>query len=202
MVRAYVVRADSRREKGLFNEAIDDCAKALIIAPNCEDALFCRANTLSTSKNFSAAMPDLDRAISLKPDFYEAHRLRGQILNFQGEYRRALEDFNECVRIAPTSAEIYVWLALVQATCPDEKCRDGFAAFENAKRACELTGWQYRYPIEMLAAASAEQGDFASAIKWQKVALSKAQDDKEKAESNRHMGLYEANKPLRIGTRN
>lgn len=50
--------------------------------------------------------------------------------------------------------------------------RDGKKAVMLASRACELSGWKDSFSLEALAAAHAECGNFAEAIKWEERALS------------------------------
>jgi hypothetical protein len=49
--------------------------------------------------------------------------------------------------------------------------RDGKRAVEQAKRACELSGWKEPFFQEALAAAYAECGDFEKALEWQNKAI-------------------------------
>jgi hypothetical protein len=59
-----------------------------------------------------------------------------------------------------------------------------------------LTGWKNALSIDALAAAYAEAGDFATAVKWQ----TKARDmvaEKEKAAYQPRLDLYKARKPYR-----
>ena len=53
-------------------------------------------------------------------------------------------------------------------------------------------------PIDTLAAAYAEVGDFASALKWQTKALELETDAKNKEEYVARLKLYQEKKPYRI----
>ena len=63
--------------------------------------------------------------------------------------------------------------------------------------ACELTEWTEAGIIDTLAAAYAEIGDFASAIKWQNKAIELEFDAKDKAEFESRLELYQGKKPYR-----
>ncbi len=49
--------------------------------------------------------------------------------------------------------------------------------------------------IDTLAAASAESGDFASAVKWQSKAIELLKDDKTKDDCRTRLKLYEQKQP-------
>ncbi len=88
--------------------------------------------------------------------------------------------------------------AWICATCSDPKYRDGKKAVESATRACELTSWKNASFIDTLAAACAEAGDFASAVKWQEKALGlPVRGEPRRNAFDSRMALYETKKPYR-----
>jgi tetratricopeptide (TPR) repeat protein len=114
------------------------------------------------------------------------------------DYARALAAFGEELRRYPDLAEAHERLAWIWATCPVGRFRDGLRAVESATRACELTNGKEGYILETLAAAYAEAGDFAAAVRWQRKALEQfaASGFASKVPHDR-LDLYLAGKPYR-----
>jgi alkyl sulfatase BDS1-like metallo-beta-lactamase superfamily hydrolase len=61
--------------------------------------------------------------------------------------------------------------AWFRATCPDPSFRDPRGAVDDAKKACNITNWREADPIDTLAVASAENGDFESAARYVEKAM-------------------------------
>lgn len=114
------------------------------------------------------------------------------------EYGRALADLDELIRrnrYDPYLINLKAWLL---ATCPDPTYRDGQQAIESARRACELTSWSNVAIVDTLAAAYAESGDFASAIRWQREALDRsAPGTPDRRAFKDRLGLYTRGLPYR-----
>jgi hypothetical protein len=113
------------------------------------------------------------------------------------EYASAIVDLDEAVRLDPRSVSALANRAWIRATCPDARYRDGKTAVESATRACELTGWNDVFPMHALAAACAEAGDFATAVKWETQVLSMVKDEKEKRAFHALIDRYEQKQPYR-----
>lgn len=90
----------------------------------------------------------------------------------------------------PHFLNAYAWLL---ATAPDARVRDGKKAVKLALRSAELTNWSDAAIIDTLAAAYAEAGDFASAVKWQTTVVEKLDRD----DVRQHLRLYQQGQPLR-----
>lgn len=87
-------------------------------------------------------------------------------------------------------------LAWLHATCPLEELRDGAAAVRDARRACELTGYQMPSYLDTLAAAFAELGRFDDAVYWQEQAIQLAPDEL-RSDYESRLPLYKAGQPYR-----
>jgi tetratricopeptide (TPR) repeat protein len=85
-----------------------------------------------------------------------------------------------------------------QATYPVAELRNGPEAIEHATKACKLTNWQTPGYVDTLAAAYAEVGDFASAIEWQKKAITLlAEESRIRSGFEARLKRYELGQPAR-----
>jgi len=194
---AYNNRGNARRAKGEFDRAIADYGEALALDPDFVLAYINRGLAWGAKKDYSRAIADENRAIRLEPRNVYARNNRAIFQGRKGEYERAVADFDEALKIDPTFQPARAGLALMLASCPDEKYRDG-------KRAVELATVAYRdsRPEEplfgaALAAAYAEAGDFERAVELQERAIQFTPDADEKDELRSRLDLYKLKKPFR-----
>jgi tetratricopeptide (TPR) repeat protein len=128
-------------------------------------------------KNGPAALQDLNTTIRLQPAFFQASYLREIINKRLHNYAASLRDLNALLKgtFDVQNAEEFAAMlndrAWLQSTCTDASLRNGRQAVKDAKRACQLSKWSWSNYIETLAAASAEVGDFDSAVRYQEQAI-------------------------------
>lgn len=85
------------------------------------------------------------------------------------------------------------------ATAAEAKDRDGAKAVELATRACALDGHKTATYLDTLAAAYAEVGDFAQAVKWQTRAIELNRLNTDINDFQARLGLYTRKKPYHQG---
>ena len=113
----------------------------------------------------------------------------------KAKYEKAFRDYNEAVRLEPKNSKGYNARAWLWATCPDSRYRDGKKAVESAKQALDLDP-KSANSMDTLAAAHAENGDFAEAVRWQEKALADP-SVKNNADFRHRLELYRDKKPYR-----
>jgi hypothetical protein len=116
-----------------------------------------------------------------------------------GGYVRSPIDYDELISCYPDLYWAHERKAWILATSPDATYRDGRLAVAAATHASELTNWKNGQVLATLAAACAEIGDFASAVRWQERALERVAAEGRilKPEQDR-LSLYKSAKPFRL----
>jgi tetratricopeptide (TPR) repeat protein len=161
-------------------------------------ALLSRSEMHRNKREIAKAIADLDEATRIEPNFDFLFLNRGHLHFQRKDYLKARADYNETIFVEPRNFFGYSSLAWLLATCPREKLRDGKRAVEVATKACEMSDWKAIGPLNVLAAACAEKGDFKEAVKWQKKVLEIGFPDKEESQKARQrLALYEKGKPFR-----
>jgi tetratricopeptide (TPR) repeat protein len=204
-VDAYVVRAVAYETKGCYDLAIADLDQALHLtpigpqtAPDRATVYYSRGDAWVYRGDCDKALADFSDVIRLDPKHVGAFIKRGSVWYAKKEDAKALADYGEAARLDPNNATALACLAWVRATCPHEKYRDGKAAVEFARRACELNGWKDPTSLDTLAAACAEIGDYKGAVQYQRQALDSSNYPNAIRDKGRlRLKLYEAGKPYR-----
>jgi tetratricopeptide (TPR) repeat protein len=194
---AYNNRGNAWQDKGENDKAIEDYNQALRFNPNYAIAYNNRGYAWNDKGEYDKAIEDYNQAIRLNPHYAIAYNNRGSAWENKGDYEKAAEDLIQAIRLDPGSAQHYNALAWLQATCPNQRYRDGRRAFQNASKACQLDGGKDWNKIDTLAAACAENGNFDAAVQWETKAIALTKDEKAKGIAGSRLELYKAKKPYR-----
>jgi tetratricopeptide (TPR) repeat protein len=195
---AYTGRAAVWTAKGKYDQTISECNEAIRLDPKFAMAYAGRGHAWQRSGKYDEAIADYDEAIKLEPKLPLTFVNRGTAWDAKGGYDRAFADYKEAIRLSPKFVPALVNRAWLAATCPDTKYRDAKQSLEDAKTACELTGWRDPSPVGALAAAFAEQGDFENAVKWQEKAIDLVpqKQKRQRAALRSTLNLYQAHQPF------
>jgi serine/threonine-protein kinase len=152
---------------------------------------------------------DIDGRGELSPELARSHRHRGMARRNQGYAQGAMADLEKAIELltrlverenhrelAPELAKFLSETAWIYATSLDRSFRNGKKAHRFALQACELTEWKALFPVRALAAAHAETGNFAEAIKWQEKAVDLAPENN-RGTLRSTLELFRAGQPLR-----
>ena len=105
----------------------------------------------------------------------------GMTLHAERQIGQAVAHYEETLRLQPDHVMALCKLAWIRAAYPQAEFRNGAEAVRLAQHACELTHYQAPAPLETLAAAHAEAGQFADAVavadKARQLALAAGQPD-------------------------
>lgn len=181
-------RAHLLRLQGRLGEAVGELAKAIDI----------RSRLIGEEWNNELAG---ELAVS--------HNLRGMALRILGDSGGAVADFEKAIEIrsrlfeqegrealAVPLAGSLSSAAWVYATSVDDTVRNGERSEAYARRACELGQWRSHVSLMALAAAAAEKGSYADAVKWQESAIEQAPDEA-REELRAALELYRSGQPCR-----
>lgn len=200
---AYNARGLAHLLNGDYRKAAADFDDALKLDTRHADARCSRGLALTELGEFDRAEPDLFRALALAngPEMMAfALTNLGYLFEQKGEYGEALDGYEQAVMpdVEPDFALALNNAAWVRATCPDAKYRDAKKAVELATKACTLTGDDDGMYLDTLAAALAEAGRFADAVKAQEKALADPEYAKRYGDGGRErLALYKQGKPFR-----
>jgi tetratricopeptide (TPR) repeat protein len=197
LAKAFYSRAFVWLNKKEYDKAMADYNQTIRLDPKLASAFSTRGNLWWVKKEYDKALADYNEAIRLDPKLTGAYSSRAGVWLDKKDYAKALADFNEVVRLEPKDAGALESRAWVWATCPVAELRDGRKAVDSATRACELTAWKDPSPIETLAAAYAEAGNFEKAVEYEEKALGLATDASAKQQLEDRLALYKSRKPYR-----
>ena len=111
------------------------------------------------------ARAHLGESLRLQPERASAHFNLGLLLALEGKADQAAAQYREALRLRPRYPKALNNLAWLLATQPDPRLRNGEEALQLARRATDLAEDNDPGMLDTLAAAYAELGQFAEAVK-------------------------------------
>ncbi len=138
--KAYIARAWSRLDKGLYTQALADLERALTLQPTNAEAWFARGWAHEKTGAEPTAIADYTHAIDTKPDYAAALFSRGYLRLYNGDAQGAVMDFVRTQGVAKNRSlrnysRLWLYLSRVRAG------RDGKTRLADDIRGEDLTPW-------------------------------------------------------------
>jgi len=149
--------------RGQIDESIDHYERALRLRDGNVAAHFGLGRALAAKQKTDPAIFHFQKALSIQPDNIGASNDLGVMFASKGEIREAISTWQQSLSFDPDNADAANNIAWARATAADPDLRDGREALELAQRASR-SGGENPVALRTLAAAQAENGQFAEAI--------------------------------------
>jgi len=150
--------------RGQTDDAITHFRHALGLRDGNAAAHYGLGLALSQQRKTDEAMEHWQKSLELQPDNLNARNNLGAALAEIGRTPEAIEQWQQTLAFDPDNGNAANNLAWVFATSPDATLRDGAIAVGYAKRATKVPGGDNPLVYRTLAAAYAENRQFADAI--------------------------------------
>jgi tetratricopeptide (TPR) repeat protein len=150
--------------RGQTDDAITHFRHALSLRDGNATAHYGLALALSKQNKIQEAIGHWQRSVELQPDNINARNYLGAALAEIGHTSEAMEQWQQALAFDSDNGNAANNLAWVLATSPDPTLRSGAQAVAYAKRATKVPGGDNPLVHRTLAAAYAENGQFAEAI--------------------------------------
>jgi len=170
----YFDRGLTEFDKGNLAGARKGFDAAIGAANQLWPAYLMRAQVFQQLRKYDRALQDCNAAARLKPQFSRTFIIRAQVYWELNRCAEGLADLDRVIAIHSTPESVAFALSIrarLHAICQKGPAHDPRKALEDATKACELDGWHMADYIETLAIAYAANGDFDSAIRYEKKAI-------------------------------
>ena len=152
-------------QKGRIDEAIAHYQTAITVRPDHFLARYGLGHALLEKGELDSAIQVCRSALLLRPLDADCHTTLAIALEEKGNPAEAIQHYQKALELAPKSIPTLTNLAWLLATSQDASLRNGLKAVELAKQADRLVGGTNTLVLRTLAAAYAENGEFANAIR-------------------------------------
>jgi tetratricopeptide (TPR) repeat protein len=187
-------------QKGRIDEAISHYQKAITVYPDHFLAHFGLGNALLEKSELDSAIQAFRSALVLRPLDVDSHTTLAIALEERGNPAEAIQHYQKALELSPSSIPTLTNFAWLLATSQDASLRNGPRAVELAKQADRLVGGTNTLVLRTLAAAYAENGEFANAIRIATSAMQLARmhgQDSVATALDQQIALYQLGMPYR-----
>ena len=187
--------------------SLDDARRyylqALLYEPNLLEARYRLGVILAEMGATQEAITALKMTVNAQPAFPDAHVVLGEVLSKAGQTDRAVEQYRKALELKPAWPDVMRALAelLLFGQNPPDPAK-AQEALRLAQQAAQLTNRQQPLVMETLAAAYAENGQFALAADTQQHALdllATTADKKLIDDATGRLEIYKSGRSLRLG---
>jgi tetratricopeptide (TPR) repeat protein len=197
---AQVSLGNALFQKGKIDEAIAHYQQAITAQPDHFLARYSLGRALLEKGELDGAIQVSQSALLLRPSDADCHTTLAIALEEKGIPAEAIPHYQKALELAPRSTSALTNLAWLLATSQDASLRNGPKAVELAKQADRIVGGTNTVVLRTLAAAYAEKGEFANAIKTARTAMELARmhgEDSLTTELDQQIALYQLGMPYR-----
>jgi protein O-mannosyl-transferase len=197
---AQVSLANLLLQKGRIDDAIAHYQKAITVRPDYFLARYGLGQALLEKGDLDSAIQVCRSALLLRPLDADCHTTLAIALEEKGNPAEAIQHYQKALELAPSSIPTLTNLAWLLATSQDASLRNGLKAVELAKQADRLVGGTNALVLRTLAAAYAEKGEFADAIRTAQSAMQLARmhgEDSLMTDLDQQIALYQLGMPYR-----
>lgn len=185
--------------QGRSDEALDSYRRAISLDPSLAEARIGLGTLLAERGRLGEAVAEWQAVLEIEPDRHEARYNLAVAAARLGDHERSIARLEEGLELAPNSSRFARELAWQLATAPDDRLRDGARSVELAQRVVD--GYPSDHEAaDTLAAAWAERGEMANAVRWAEraLALSRARGTTaSRAEIEARLHGYRLGRPYR-----
>ena len=197
---AQVALGNALFQKGRVDEAIAHYQEAITVHPEHFLARYTLGHVLLEKGDLDRAIEVCRSALLLRPSDVDCQTTLAIALEEKGNPVEAIQHYQKALELAPRAIPTLTNLAWLLATSPDASLRNGPKAIELAKQADRLVGGTNTLVLRTLAAAYAENGEFANAIRTARSAMQLARMHGEEAvmtDLDQQIALYQLGMPYR-----
>jgi Flp pilus assembly protein TadD len=197
---AQVALGDALFQKGRIDDAIAHYQTAMTVRPDHFLARYRLGNALLEKGELDSAIQVCRAALMIRPADAECHTTLAIALEEKGEPAVAIQHYEKALELAPRSVPALTNFAWLLATSRDASVRNGRKAVELSGEADQLVGGANTLVLRTLAAAYAENGEFAKATRTAQSAMQLARmhgEDSLATNLDQQITLYQLGMPYR-----